>query len=87
LYPPTNDEEGRDAKKILKDDAPPASAVPLEVNAKYPETAPLPTVPVNLLLSLPPLPDDLEYRILGKHLILRDVKANIIIDYIPNVIR
>ena len=47
LSPPLKGEAGRDAKQILKDDAP--VAVPLKVNAKYPEGAPLPTVPANLL--------------------------------------
>ena len=39
-----------------------------------------------LLASLPPLPEEIEYRFVGKHLILRDAKANLIIDYIPNAI-
>jgi hypothetical protein len=59
----------------------------LKVNARYPEAAPLPTVPPNLLASLPPLPKDLEYRIVGNDLILRDVHANVIIDFIPMAIR
>jgi hypothetical protein len=36
---------------------------------------------------LPQLPEDVEYRIVGKTLILRDVDANIIVDFIPNAIR
>ena len=54
----------------------------LKVNAKYPRRAPLPTVPPNLLARLPQLPEDVEYRIVGKDLILRDVDANIIVDFI-----
>jgi hypothetical protein len=84
LSPPLKGEDGRDAKKILKDDAP--AGVPLKVNAKYPPGAPLPTVPANLLLNLPTLPEEVEYRIVGKHLILRDTEADIIVDYIPNVL-
>ena len=61
--------------------------VPLKVNAKYPEGNPLPTVPANLLRALPTLPPDVEYRIIGKNLILRDVDANIIVDFIPRAIR
>jgi len=61
--------------------------VPLKVNAKYPEGNPLPTVPANLLRALPTLPPDVEYRIIGRNLILRDVDANIIVDFIPRVIR
>jgi hypothetical protein len=69
----------------MKEDAP--AKVPLKVNATYPEGKPLPTVPPNILENLPQLPEDLEYRIIDKHLILRDVDANLIIDYIPNAIR
>ena len=61
--------------------------VPMKVNAKYPEGNPLPTVPANLLAALPTLPPDVEYRIIGKNLILRDVDANIIVDFIPRAIR
>ena len=44
---------------------------PFKVNAKYPEGASLPTVPANLLVNLPTLPEPLQYRIVEKHLILR----------------
>jgi hypothetical protein len=56
------------------------------VNGPYPDGEPLSTVPPNVLASLPQLPEDLEYRFLGKHMILRDSRANIVIDYIPNAI-
>ena len=85
MYPEMKGAEGAETKAALKDDAP--KGVPLKVNASYPEDAPLPTVPPNLLASLPKLPEDLEYRIIGKHLILRDVHANVIIDFIPNAIQ
>jgi hypothetical protein len=85
MYPELKGQEGRDTKAQIKEDSP--SAVPLKVNAPYPEGKPLPTVPPNLLKSLPQLPEELEYRIIDKHLILRDVDANLIVDYIPNAIR
>ena len=40
------------------------------------------TFPPNLLKELHQLPDDLEYRFVGRDLILRDVKANTIVDVI-----
>jgi len=71
-------------KSLIHDDNP--GNFPFKVNAPYPEKEPLATVPPNVLASLPPLPKDIEYRFVGKHLILRDVRANLIIDYIPNAI-
>lgn len=55
--------------------------VELRINAEYPVEAPLSTVPPRLLMRLPALPEELEYRFVGPHLILRDKKANIIVDF------
>ncbi len=85
MYPEVQGAAGRDTKSAIKEDSP--QNVPLKVNTRYPEGAPLPTVPPNILEKLPPLPEDLEYRIVDKHLILLDVDANLIVDYIPNAIR
>lgn len=85
MYPETKGAQGRETKAEMKEDAP--TAVPLKVNADYPEGRALPTVPPNVLANLPRLPEQLEYRIVEKHLILRDVDANVIVDYIPNAIR
>jgi hypothetical protein len=86
LAPELQGEKGRDAKQVLREDAPAPGAVPLDVNAKYPEGAPLPTVPATLLTRLPELPEGLQYRIIGKDLVLLDSDANLIVDYIRNVI-
>lgn len=86
LAPELKGEEGRDAKAVLKDDAPPTSAIPFKVNAKYPENQPLPSVPANILLALPSLPAPLEYRIVGRHLLLLDTAADLIVDYMLNVV-
>ena len=60
--------------------------VPPAINTDYPTRLPLATVPPSLLLKLPTLPEELEYRFLGRHLILRDIKANLIVDFIPDVV-
>ena len=73
-------------KAAMKDDQPAPGAVTFKINGPYPDKEPLGTVPPNVLASLPPLPKDIDYRFVGKHLILRDVRANLIIDYIPNAI-
>jgi hypothetical protein len=59
---------------------------PPAVNADYPEKAPLATVPPLLLARLPRLPDGVEYRFLGRDLILRDTKANVIVDIVREAI-
>lgn len=87
LKPPlTKGPDAADNKAIIKDDAPAANEVPFKVNAEYPKEVPLSTVPPDILLSLPPLPEDIQYRFAGKHLLLFDAKANIIIDYMLNAI-
>jgi hypothetical protein len=59
----------------------------VDVNDTYKKKYALATMPPNLLLILPDLPKDLEYRFVGRHLILRDARANIILDEIPYAIR
>lgn len=53
------------------------------VNQMYPPTQPLVTFPAGLLRALPKLPRELEYRLVQRNLILRDIEANLIIDFIP----
>lgn len=58
-----------------------------EINDSYPERKPLSTVPPNILAALPRLPQDIQYRFLGRHLILFDLRASLIIDRIPFAIQ
>jgi hypothetical protein len=86
IHPETKDP---DTKALLKEkkDQPKPGAVPLwKVGMPYPEKEPLATMPPEVLERLPKLPADIEYRFVGKHLILRDVRANTIIDFATNVI-
>lgn len=59
--------------------------VKISVNMVYPPTFPLATFPGNLLKALPELPKGLEYRIVGQHLILRDVTGNVIVDILRGI--
>ena len=92
MYPVVKGPTGREIKEELtedvkeKDEGPPTK-VAMKVNATYPEGAPLPTTPPQVLLNLPRLPEELEYRIIDKNLIIRDVQANIIVDYLLNAIQ
>ena len=57
-----------------------------QVNQVYPTTYPLATFPATLLPLLPPLPEKVEYRIVQNYLVLRDIEANLIIDFMPNAV-
>jgi hypothetical protein len=59
---------------------------PPHVNADYPESAALATVPPLILNKLPRLPEGIEYRFMGRDLILRDTKANLIVDVLPGAV-
>lgn len=58
----------------------------VDTNTVYPTVIPLATFPPALLRKLPDLPPELEYRIVGRSLILRDVKANLIVDILRDVV-
>ena len=59
----------------------------VQINGSYPDEKPLSTVPPNILAVLPTLPDDIEYRFLGRHLILYDTRASLVLDRIAYAIR
>ncbi|HEX8031626.1 MAG TPA: hypothetical protein VF491_24325 [Vicinamibacterales bacterium] len=67
------------------DDEPKGTVTPA-VHMRFPVAAPLATMPPSLLAALPPLPKSLEYRIVGRFLVLRDVDAALIVDFIPAVV-
>lgn len=60
--------------------------IPARVNADYPAGASISLMPPCLLGALPPLPPELEYRFLGRNLILWDVHAGLIVDFVPRAI-
>jgi hypothetical protein len=86
VSPQLKGDRGEEIRDSLQEDAPAPGAVPLEVNAKYPAGLPFPTTPPTLLSALPRLPRGLEYRIIGNDLVLLDQPADVIIDYIRNII-
>lgn len=59
----------------------------VEVNHPYPAMVPVATTPPSLLLNLPKLPTELEYRVVDHDLVLHDVKANLVVDFIPGAIQ
>ena len=78
--------EGRLARQTIRQDDPFKVIVRLHVNDVFPEDIPLTTTPPTLLLKLPELPQELAYRIVGHDLALKDIKAGLIVDLIPNAI-
>jgi len=79
--------EGRQLKASVMDENPTDLArYRLAVNARYPDNVPVTTVPVDVLQTLPALTEDLEYRFIGDALILLDVHAHTIADYIEHAI-
>jgi hypothetical protein len=86
LRPDLKGAQGEAIRDLLRQGAPSPGAVPIEVNAKYPAGTPYPTMAPALLETLPPLPKGLEYRIVGRDLILLDQPADVILDFIRNAI-
>ena len=66
--------------------AEPVRGIALKVNAAYPAALPRQSTPPTLLLNLPRLPKDLEYRIVGHDLALHDTVTNLIVDFIRDAI-
>jgi hypothetical protein len=92
----TKGRQGAPARKTIAEDNPKGPAKPQEahgappvtlaVNAIYPDGAPRSTVPPTVLLRLPKAPDTVEFRFVGKALVLCDTRANLIVDFIPNAL-
>jgi hypothetical protein len=75
--------QGADAVRIRKSlrNAEPTQ-LPVAVNGQFPDKLPLQSTPASLLLNLPRLPTEIEYRLVGRTLVLRDSEANVIIDFV-----
>jgi hypothetical protein len=76
--------DGRALRDSIMDENP--GPMKLTVNGRYPDTVPLSTVPPQVLQGLPKLPDELEYRFIGNRLILMDVHAHLIADFVDDAL-
>lgn len=74
---------GAQVKRSILDENP--GNMILTVNSEYPDNAPFATVPPQILQGLPKLPEVLEYRFIGKRLLLIDSHARIVADIIERV--
>lgn len=70
-------------RESIREDAP--ATFVLVVNGSFPQGGPRSTMPGNVLQILPPLPNGLEYRIVDTHLVLIDTEADIVVDYMLDV--
>lgn len=80
-----NGPDGRKLRMAVAEENP-GEAVRLVVNGRYPDTIPLSSVPPQVLQTLPALPEELEYRFINSTLILLDVHAHIIVDYMTGAV-
>jgi len=83
--------EGAKARSMILGEGNPKSKgsyspITVKVNTPYPAEAPQSTVPPSLLQALPALPEELEYRFIGRTLILKDAPAGLIVDFIPDAV-
>jgi hypothetical protein len=53
----------------------------ISVNERYPDEVPLSTMPPEILDALPELDEDMEYRFIGRRLVLIDSHAHLIVDF------
>lgn len=83
LNPEVRGAAAADTRTAIRDGAP--REFTLAPNAPYPDEAPYATIPASVLSALPELPPHLEYRIVTNDLILLDVHANVVVDYIYDV--
>jgi hypothetical protein len=60
--------------------------IQLQVGGRYPDEVPLSTMPPQVLAALPKVPEELEYRFIGRRLILLDVHAHLVVDYIDDAL-
>jgi hypothetical protein len=77
---------GRDTEALLTElhaDHPETHRLLPMVNEPYPRGA-TQEVPALLLHTLPPLPEDVEYRIVNHDLVLWDIHANLVVDFVRN---
>jgi hypothetical protein len=76
--------EGERRKAVILDEYPGGRAV--KANMPYPANVPLSSIPPPVLSALPSLPPEVEYRFVGRTLILLDIESRLIVDLVENAI-
>ena len=76
--------DGPAIRRSIMDENP--GKVQLRINGRYPDGIPVTTMPPPVLGALPKLPDHIEYRFIGDRLILLDVHAHMVVDYMDDAL-
>jgi hypothetical protein len=71
------------AEQAVDEDGTPVVIPELRANMEWPPQVAFNFVPPRLLRALPPLPPELQYRLIGRSLVLWDHHANLIVDVLP----
>lgn len=79
-----NGPEGRSVRAAIMDEE--TRAVRLRINGRYPDGVPRSNMPAQVLLVLPRLPEQLEYRFVGDRLVLLDVHALTVVDFMDSAV-
>jgi hypothetical protein len=62
-------------------------AMRLSVNSVYPDAEPVTPLPPALLAAFPALPDEVAYRVVGRAVVLVDVKSRLIVDFAREILK
>lgn len=76
--------EGRDIRNAIMDED--TRAVRLTINGRYPDGVPRSITPPQVLLVLPRLPEQLEYRFVGDRLVLLDIHSLTVADFMDDAV-
>jgi hypothetical protein len=76
--------DGAGIRQSIMEDNP--GRVQLRVNAPYPHGLPITTMPAPILGALPKLPEHVEYRFVGDRLVLLDIHAQLVMDYMTGAL-
>jgi hypothetical protein len=72
-------------EELEADVSPGSELPPVEVNGPFPWAFGA-AVPSVLLDRLPALPEEVQYRFIGRDLVLVDVDANLVVDILPDAL-
>jgi hypothetical protein len=74
--------DGAQIRSSIMDENP--GGIQLRINGRYPDEVPFVTMPPQVLAALPKLPEEMEFRFVGRRLILLDAHARLVVDYIDD---